>query len=197
MTFKILLEVQKYGRYLHNFPVKKMTVGYKLTGKVYSQFIQIILTSEAIKIFDGKNNLLKEIYYREIKECSEIHIAKKLQMKKGTWDYFWNDYKVIYIDDDKEETYLMFWSNFGGWQSKLHKKIFNLIHEQMKIANMKDFILRESKNYENGEIPLTKIKEEFDLDNLETYRRVETLEDSNYLFELSQKVVKVIPKQKD
>ncbi|MHA1301810.1 MAG: hypothetical protein ACTSO9_20510 [Candidatus Helarchaeota archaeon] len=190
---KILFEVKKYGRYLHHFPVKRATIGYKLTGKVYSQFIQIILSSDGIMIFDNKHNLLKNIPYNAIKEYKEINVAEKLKMKKSSWDYFWNDYNVIFIDDGKEETFLLFWSNVAGWQKKLHKKVFKIIEDQIKKtpSNLRNQLLKIAKDYEDNVIPISRIKDEFGLDYIDTYRKIGELKDPDYEFELSQKAVRI------
>ncbi|MHA1378543.1 MAG: hypothetical protein ACTSRG_09195 [Candidatus Helarchaeota archaeon] len=194
---KILFEVKKYGRYLHNFPVKKASVGYKLTGKVYSQFIQIILSSDGIVIFNKDNKPLKNIPYKMIKEFKDINVAKKLQMKKGSWDYYWNDYNVIYIDNGKEEIYLLFWSNVAGWQKKLHYKFFNLIQQWFKKSapQLKKFILEISNEYKDKQIPVSRIKEEFGLDTIDTYRKIEALKDPEYCFEIYQNFVTVKHKE--
>lgn len=190
---KILLEVKKFGRYLHNFPVKKASIGYKLTGKVYSQFIQIIISSDGIVIFDKDNKLVKNILFKSIKECVDINVAEKLEIEKGGWDNFWNDYNVIYIDDGIDDTYLLFWSNIAGWQKKLHYDVFNLIQQWIKKSSpqLKKILLEISKEYDDNIIPISRIKEEFGLDTIDTYRKIEELTDSEYEFELSQKFVTI------
>ncbi len=171
------MKVKRYGRYLHNFPVMKMSVGYKLTKKVYSQQIQIYLSVDGLSIFD-KNVLLRYIPYNDMIECLDVNIADKLQMKPGGWDYFWNNYNIIYINDGKDETYLMFWSNWAGWQKKIHYNVFDTIQEQLKITHFKEFLIKIAQDYVENyyQVPISRIKQEFGLETLEIYRKVEDLQ---------------------